>query len=894
MGWNQVRSLGRRFGAALLLTLGIAVGTLPSAQGQVVFSSIGNSYVTATVGVSGQPQNITPQINGAGRFGVFEAGTNGAPLMIMAANAISQSYVTVRIDGGPPVVGNDAATQTAPGWDLIFGDVGTNALNATVTNAKTDQGAWLQPPTAINATTLLAKWTTLPGGNATFPIPSIEIDLKMTLVHDMVYYQFTVINRDSQAHSIGLRFAQDYSPNAPVFTPTLAQIVNETDIVGNIPSFWFAQDSTRTTSVGATLTAPNILGNISTPERLTFGAAANVIGSLWTFTADPTLPIASGTNAASGVYFNTIQYGPGESHTVSTYFGKQRSTIDFASPWAAGVEAPFSLQYDSSKPVGQQITPNPFTVTAFVQNLSQLTLTNVTANISLPPGLALATGETATKTIGSLAVDGEATFSWQVVPTGLASGRQTFAVSFSAGPGTQGKVVTRDIDIPSLPTQNFSGGIQMVSFPYTFDDPTPEVALGINQANFALVRWNPTINTYEAVSRIVPGEGYWLNLSSSQTINLQGANPIPASTSRFEVKLKQSWNQIGNPFLYRVRWSDVQVVTTDVGDPNYLIPLSVSQAAQQGLILPTIYSYDTLAGEYKFDQDLSTELVPFQGYWVKALKPNLSLLFPPTSGRAARSNVTRAAGTTQVGGNNWSLRVVASNGTSQDGWNFLGVAPGASDTFDLKDVEKPPFIQDKVTVAFLRDTWGGRAGMYAQDMQAANGQRKTWKMVVTTPRPNQDVTLTWPDISTLPRGYELYVTDEATGQRKLMRQTLSLRYNTGDTTTRAFTITAEPRSGPSALVLTGHVRQTRGGSIIDVSSTQDVSLTFRVRTSSGQTVRTFSNSRAASLGTPATLLWDLRDNKGSAVAAGSFLVEVVGTTADGRSSKLVIPHIITR
>src|SRR5205823_12236731 len=99
-------------------------------------------------------------------------------------------------------------------------------------------------------------------------------------------------------------------------------------------------------------------------------------------------------------------------------------------------------------------------------------------------GIALAPGEPVQKDIGQVGVNGEGSVSWNVVPTGTSSGRQTYSISFSASPGVQGRSVTRIIDIPGLPVQNFPTGIQMVSFPFTFDDATPSVALGLNQLDF--------------------------------------------------------------------------------------------------------------------------------------------------------------------------------------------------------------------------------------------------------------------------------------------------------------------------------------------------------------------------------------------------------------------------
>jgi hypothetical protein len=896
MGWNRFRSQRRAPLPAALLILGLSAAISRPARSQCVDTSVTNGQVSASVGVSGTPTGATT-VNCAGRFGATEPGATGGVLLAEAASAVNQSYLTVRIDGGPTTPGVDtgATTYTQGGWDLIFGDKGSNELDATNTNAKTDQGAWLVQPVA-SGTSITATWTTLPGANATHPIPRIEVALKLTLVHDMVLYQFTVTNRDVAAHTVQLRFAQDFNvpgaPDGPVITPNQGQICTDTDLPGAlVPATWRARNGATGQSVGASLVLPNA---VFLPNRVTFGSTTSTNLPLFNFVPNPLSNFCTSAtrDGGSDVYFDMGNLPGGTSRQVSTAFGRQTSTIDFSNPWAAGVQGPSALTYDPTQPVGQQLTPSPFTVTAFINNnLLGLDLTNATAVLNLPTGLALAPGETATHTLGSVAVGTEATTSWQVMATGAASGRLTYSVAFSAGPGAQGKVVTRDIDVPSLPTQTFNAGLQMVSFPYTFTDPTPSVALGISQ--FDLLRWNPAVNVYEAVARLQPGEGYWLRLPQNTTVNLSGATPVPVGSTNFEIKLLNGWNQIGNPWLTRVQWSDLMVITTDVGDPNYLVPLSVPAAAQAGLIAPTLYFYDPASGEYRFDTDFSTQLVPFQGYWAKALKNNISLLVPPPTGRAAARRA--AAPATAAAG--WKLRIAASTGKSQDTWNFLGVSSTSKDGFDLSDYEKPPFINGAVRLEFTRDTWGTRAGVYAQDIQASAGGTKTWNVRVTTPAPNQDVTLSWPEITSLPRSYELFITDAATGQRQQMRQVPSIRVNTGDAATRSFVITAEPRTATSAfnLTVTMGASGSRAANVTTfaVASTQAATVTVRIKGSNGQTIRTLGG-RAASVGTTASFVWDNRDAKGVSVASGSYIIEVTGTTADGKTRRAAQPLIIVR
>jgi hypothetical protein len=240
--------------------------------------------------------------------------------------------------------------------------------------------------------------------------------------------------------------------------------------------------------------------------------------------------------------------------------------------------------------------------------------------------------------------------------------------------------------------------------------------------------------------------------------------------------------------------------------------------------------------------------------------------------------------------------VVATSGKASDSANVIGVASGAADGTDRQDVEKPPAVQNGLTVGLVRSgTAAGRASVLAQDIQQANGGKKTWNLVVSTPAPNQDVTLSWPQLAALPRTYEVTITDNATGTRQQMRQSPSLKFNSGEGASRSFTITAEPVAGSGAFTLTMTTRAAggRGASSIEVSSTQAASITVKIKGSNGQTVRTLAG-RSASLGHTASFVWDNRDSKGSAVPAGTYIVEATGTTADGQPRKIAQPLTIVR
>ena len=892
MGWLRAHSISNKPWAILLsaaLLLALAAG-ISDAQTLV---TIQNGKLSATVG----EKDSLNGVDVAGRFGVTEVGESAGVLLQLPRSAdLNQlgSYLTVRIDGGTPYQADGTVAEGREGWDIAWGYTETPDTDI--------KGEWVQVPTVVSPTVIVAKWRTVPDAEADPPIPEIRVDLQMRLVYDMVLYTFTITNKDTRAHRVGLRFAQDFNVpdnvDGPIMTSRTAMISTETALVStSIPTWWRAAAEQGSSSVGSILLPTGSSPYPTRPDQVAFGLTAGVVAPLWDFTPTPGESfVGTLLDGSAALYYNPKLYAPNQTGQVSMLFGAAGASYEFGQRLAAGLEGPVSLTYDPSRPTDEQLQPNPITVTAFLHNMNTVSLSSVQAVLSLPEGLELAAGQTALKTAGSVSPDGEVTFRWQVVPNGTASGRLTYSVSLSAEPGGQGVSVARDIDIPALPTQGFGAGWQMVSFPYVLDDRAPSEAINLDPALYDLVRWNPTLGQYQAVQYLNPGEGYWLRLAGNASITLANGQPVQVPGGSFVVRLASGWNQIANPYLLRVRWGDIKVITTDATDPDYLRPLTVQEASgfTKRWISSAVFRYDVATGSYAFDQDFATDLVPFVGYWIRANRSNLELLIPKPSGRAAVvSNLTRASAK-MAGG--WRLQLRATDGASWDSCSYIGLAQDAFDGADPRDVAKPPAVAGSVSLAILSDEASNRGAALAQDIRSASSAPKQWRIAVVSPQPNTDVTITWPDIATLPKTHELYLTDDGGGPRKSMRQMSSFKVNTGATGTRMLTVTAEPRTAGGAFRITSwNVAASRGKSTatIAVGTTQQASLNIRVVGASGATIRKLT-SRSAGMGDLSQITWDLRDAKGVAVPAGTYTVEIKAVTTDGQSARVVAPLVVTR
>jgi hypothetical protein len=612
MGWfsSKVMKIART-SCVFLLAAGLAFATsrahaqvaanYAEIQNQFLLLGVGNVVATdGAIFLQTSPGNPSNPIAGTAvnlLFGLTVETTNNATIS-------EGTVVYVRVDGG----------KSAGGNDYIFG--------------RQTEGVWLTPPTAA-ANHIGARWQTASQVvNGVTIDPRIEVDLTASFVHDQARFQFSIKNNSpGQTHTVGLAFLQDIvvgkqdaELGGAIRLPNGPYLRRETLLQGGqVPAFWdvFALGPI------AQLTPPNIPGGPSLrgilaplnagqtepirPTRFGYGDLAKLSGFgnpvvnpifvgrdfdfIWNFQPNPNLDLSgqSGVVIDNAVidYWDGQAVAAGQTVTDITYIGQSTATPDLSPPMTLNVSAPLALGVTTSKdangnPIASVVTPSTFTISAFVQNVTDLTnIGGVPINITdtlfldLPKGLVLAPGETNPKTLLNVAPGQESAATWQVKAvtnrgsfdptvaytindlvmssgvtyvalgpsTGTAPPNPAFWTPLTFSPNGQlaytvtsspnignGKSVQRTIQIPvpavfQLPGTGSSQGLyRMVSFPMIFGNATPSSILGLNAdqpaPDFDLVRWNGTLGHYEPVNTLIPGLSYWLRsrLTADKTI----------------------------------------------------------------------------------------------------------------------------------------------------------------------------------------------------------------------------------------------------------------------------------------------------------------------------------------------------------------------------------------
>lgn len=502
-----------------------------------------------------------------------------------------------------------------------------------------------------------AQWA-IPNASA----PTARINIRLSLVRDQMRFEITLINSATTTQSMGFGINGDvtvdyaelraypyivgrgYSTQTATALNPLGTLLSGT----NVPDMLEVMDSVENPVVVARNTLR--LHDCVPPDHVAVGEWWDMnAGNTWLptgFNPDPLKPV-SDLNWL--LCWNPVALGPGGSKKIVTYYGVGAATAAWnyrvgrameQDSCCLAVQGPRSLKYDSTTLGMNDLSPNPFEIKAYLYNMATdpgpYNLDDVTMSLYLPPGLTLAMGETAKKSIGRVPVSSESDpVTWLVEPTGEYSGELEYFVTARDISGWQ-QVVSRKIVVPATKKSVFRSGYQLMNVPFTFNDPSLQHALGLSAGSFGAMTYDPVTGQYVPASRLYPGQSFWIYVTTvarGSTLPFQLAQDAAIigedsgrQTREQYITLKRGWNLIGNPFVYPMYWGQVLVASTS--DP-VISTVSLDQAVTNGWLSKTVFSYVPESGTYEHFKDNDRLLIPWRGYWVKANMPITLVMRPP-------------------------------------------------------------------------------------------------------------------------------------------------------------------------------------------------------------------------------------------------------------------------
>jgi hypothetical protein len=755
---------------------------------------------------------------------------------------------------------------------------------------------------------------------------SLQVFHNYKLIGDALFLELVVTNTDTTTHSVGVRWAFDTgfggtnaNDGSSILLPggtqfSTERVLPDASVASSVlPTSWVSYDDPTNPliSVKGLLDNAEVRSNgfagssAGVPNAVEFGMWNRIAAAGFSFVPNPGIAL-TGTDWGVGVKWNETAIAPGASRRFVTYIAYGASTSNYDTPFATMSYGPARLQQangdDPNTPDkvesyyyvdGQGRSLFPLSV--FVDNYGSTSLIGASASINLPTGLELIPATQArTQSLGVVPRDQLLGATWTVNADTARPG--VLAVGLT---GPRGRMVDRSIFIPAVPVLNpiiSSSGLEMVSIPYAFTNNDAEHVFqslgGLQPGQLGtLIRWDPVSLMYRwfpdpFVTNIQLGLGYWLlNRAGVQIVLPSDATPLPL-TNPVTVDLTKGWNQIGDPFVLPMRFDSMDVITSRGAQ------ISMIQAISQGLLQATVFAYDPVARQYVWTGDLSKiRLDPFVGYWILAYD-NISLVMPPpTQVILAQTPLQTVAAASQGG---WQTSLVLSGNNQPTATRAFGLRPGARDEADPRDIVAPPAPLGAQAEAVFVTPQGQQPGRYV-DIKSADGAQKAWYLQVSSARAQQGMTLSWPDLSTVPESLVPILQDTATGACMYMRTTARYSFDMAEAGTRLFKITVQPRDSGAPL-LSGVQAQAAAGGNYNFTYTlaAAAAVDVQIRNIAGLVVRRVASGQVSAAGAN-SLAWNGRSDSGSRLPAGRYLCQITAHAPEsGQTSSLVTTFEVTR
>ncbi len=438
-----------------------------------------------------------------------------------------------------------------------------------------------------------------------------------SLKDDTIEVKYIVKNNDVVNQSVGLRIMMDTmlgdNDTAPFRLHGVGSISKELELSGgDIPEFWQAFDNLANPSViahGTLLRSP-----INPPTRVQFANWYNLYTNNWNYIINPNDTI---TDSAIGIYWDSNVISPGETKEYVTYYGLSEMNIDPRPPLALGVTAATNIEVTD-----KGYNPNPFTVTAYVQNTGNISAHNLVLNLILPKDLKLVTGQQQEVTLDTIKPLQDEQTSWQVeIEPSLVDRNLTYQVIATAD-NTETKVINMSLFIPaygllSVPsnistiatsnsiTVNWDAVDGAATYDIEIDGEIVEsVSLPYIHKNL-----NPsTLHSYRVRAKNDTGiTSDWSTMVSTWTLL---ETPMNLLASSIDDSIELSWDEVAFANEYVIEVNGVVIATTK--EASYIY---------SGLTAGSLYTFRVMA---KNDEVTSAYSLPLNQWTIPLPPTNLT------------------------------------------------------------------------------------------------------------------------------------------------------------------------------------------------------------------------------------------------------------------------------
>lgn len=794
--------------------------------------------------------------------------------------------------------------------------------------------------------------------SATSTDNGVQARLQVEIVADAVRFRWNLTNTDDEPHAIGLYFGgapmmfqtsggnsnpesgsavtSGFGPNKQAYVVTDKGRPPRTDVsydrnldASGFPTFvdfFFGQ----TDALGFRLE--------NSPSASTEDVANNrpaTADGFWLGKANFLLDTPSGTDPfpramlpdtgfLSSVAF--VQRFPertvaaASSYQLVHYARSTWGTSDYKLPYGVAVDSPklisATISGNSGNPELNGLTPNPVPMRVYVDNVGgyafdgrEFPLNDVRVKVAFAPtaGVTLAGANPSRPYERELSipvvnpqqlqfVDFSATVSANTV------GVVPYTVTIDSQPGNVRKVIEGSLTIAAQSRIQLYPDANMIGLPFDFQNTSLDAIFApfedpnVPGGDLQYYKYDPQQGGYTIINSAPRGEAFFVIYKKT------GASPVfanyagrPSGAGQFLdgaplIQLRRGFNMISNPYNYRIPINQIVGVSASAFQEGRFF----KDIVDLGYVQSFLTTWNPVTKDYEFVSAEDGFLEPHRGYWIQVLSlDDLTINYPPVYSPGLLGQSRRPTVAWPQTNEKWRLKLSARSGDSVDSENYVANVDTAQ-AVKRTTVSEPPMSPIQEVSLSIEQSVNGTPTRMAQAATEKSG-RTEWNVVVQSKKAG-DVTVTWPNLGTLPKNLRLRVTDPATNITRSLRQTSGYTFKMDQPGTRTLKLSVEPGGETSAAVIGNVVVSSsgRGATSVTVNYTLGAEATTSVRilSATGKEVYSVTRGRADRAGEN-SVVWNLRNSANQAVAPGSYRVEIVAESESGeRVRKTAVVNVI--
>ena len=611
----------------------------------------------------------------------------------------------------------------------------------------------------------------------------------------------------------------------------------------------------------------------------------------------------------------------GGTREIVAYYRSTWSTSDYAKPYSVVLDAPPVIATTSGQPNAFQLltstTPgfggnlNYFNITVsiddtrgFSTNDQSVPLEGVEVDLDLPPGMTDFNNGTnhSVKFLGQVPPQTVEHLTFQVAIDPTLFGNQTYNITVKPNPGPT-KVLTGSITVASQPYLNLTGTANLVTAPWQFQSSDWSTILNssglVLDQNYQVFGWDPVSQDY--ILQTDPQRGFGSFIVTTQNVGYVPLGGTPSQVSDLQtgapqIILQPGWNLVANPYNYAIPLGQLVGVPEADNSNAY----TFTQLANLGFVSGALAYWDNLTQSYAYTSTFSDPIQPNTGYWlyVQSNQP-VTINFPPVfqaflPGLTDGYNNTPPKKSSKNGlvtpSLNWALQLTARSNGMIDSKTAIGQTNTAIDAKVLTRFKAPIAPVKKAISSSILVTSGNKTVQLSQALVAKTVTSQTWTWRVFT-KVAGPVTLSWPNISSLPSNTSVKLVDPSTKSTVDLRGASTYTFEAGAQSAKDLQLVVQ--IGVAKPVIE-NFSSSLTRSLASFSYTLSVAGTSSVKvTQNGAVVASLVTNRSDKAGV-SNASWNFLDAANRRVKPGVYQVVLTSTPSGGSTASKTLSITVGR